>query len=94
MLPFIQFLLAAVLGPASGAPKQSDPIRYIEGGPNCRTEYTTVWETEYEERETQECVTKWVPECVVVSEKLCGSTTREVVSYDTLIIDLHPTFFF
>ena len=83
--------LAAVLGLASG---DHHPHHIPGGGPNCKTEFTTVWETVHEERETQECVTKWVPECRVVSEKQCGQTTREVVSYDTLIIDSYRIFHF
>ena len=49
-------------------------------GVQCRTEYTTVWDTEYVERETQECVTKYVPECKTVFERQCQPTTRQVVS--------------
>ena len=54
--------------------------RGITQGEQCRTEYTTVWETEYEERESHTCVTKWVPECKTVYERTCEPTTREVVS--------------
>ena len=69
-----QILIAAGLGLGAGAPR-----KYYHGS-QCRTEYTTVWETKYVE--SGECVTKWVPECKVVSEEHCRPTTREVVSYD------------
>ena len=45
----------------------------------CRTEYTTVWNTEYQEREVQECDTKWVLECKTVFETNCRNTIKEVV---------------
>ena len=56
------------------------PVQDMQQGVECSVEYITVWDTEYEERETQECVTKWVPECKTVSERRCRPTTREVVS--------------
>ena len=67
------FLIISGLSLAAGAPQSYPKVE-------CRTEYTTVWETKYEERETQECDTKWVPECKMVSEKQCKPTSREVVS--------------
>ena len=57
-----------------------------------------MYENEYEERETTECVTKWVPECKTVYEEQCRPTTKKVVSYyDDFISDrscLKPTFVF
>ena len=47
---------------------------------SCRTEYSVVWDTQYQEKETQECVTKYVPECRTVFERQCQPTTRQVVS--------------
>ena len=76
MLYFSPFLVIVGLGLAAGAPAERPSYPSVK----CRTEYTTVWETEYEERETQECDTKWVPECKMVSEKQCKPTSREVVS--------------
>ena len=75
MLPH---LLLACVGLAAAAPRGT--VQDSHQGVQCRTEYITVWDTEYEERETQECVTKWVPECKTVSERRCRPTTREVVS--------------
>merc|ERR1712110_259038 len=42
----------------------------------CRTEYITVWDTEYQEREVQQGDTKWVPECKTVSETHCRNCVR------------------
>ena len=92
MLLLSHLLIAAAgLGLAAGAPSKS--YHGSHKGSNCRTEYTTVKVTEYEER--GECVATWVPECVVVSEKKCETKTREVVSYDDFDRDLlHPSFLF
>merc|ERR1712165_603277 len=44
---------------------------------SCRTEYTTVWDTQYQEKETQECVTDYEKVCHTVNERLCKPTTRQ-----------------
>ena len=77
MLPCFSYFLIIFTGLslAAGAPqRQSYP------SVDCKTEYITVWETEYEERESQECVTKWVPECKMVFKMQCKPTYREVVN--------------
>ena len=74
----LSHLLLACVGLAAAAPRGT--VQDRNQGVQCRTGYITVWDTEYEERETQECVTKWVPECKTVSERRCEPTTREVVS--------------
>ena len=76
MLYFSPFLIIAGLGLAAGAPAERPSYPSVQ----CRTEYTTVWETEYEERETKECVTKWVPDCKTVYERVCKPIYREEVS--------------
>ena len=77
-------LIAAGLGLASAAPrKHGHGSRHY--GSECKTEYHDVYENEYEERETTECVTKWVPECKTVYEEVCRPTTKKVVSYDEFI---------
>ncbi len=56
------FLIIGGITLAAGAPTKT------ETSVECRTEYITVWETEYEEREVlQECVTEWVPDCKTAS---------------------------
>merc|ERR1712227_60812 len=47
-------------------------------GVQCRTEYTTLWDTEYEDIETHECVTKWVPVCKTYTETECSTENRRV----------------
>ena len=69
-------LLLACVGLAASAPRKYGQDR--QQGVRCRTEYTIVWETEYEERESHTCVTKWVPECKTVYERTCEPTTRKV----------------
>ena len=81
MLPLSYILIAAgIISLAAGAPSKS--YHSSSHKPKCRTAYAIVYETEYEEIETHECVTKWVPECVEVSENKCETKTREVVSND------------
>merc|ERR1712226_414198 len=55
----------------SGAPQpQSQSVA-------CRTEYSVVWDTQYQEKETQECVTNYEKVCHTVNERLCKPTTRQ-----------------
>merc|ERR1711934_835569 len=75
-MPHLSYLLLACLGLAAAAPRGT--VQERQHGVHCRTEYITVWDTEYEERETQECVTKWVPECRTVTERKCEPTSRNV----------------
>merc|ERR1712193_299357 len=44
---------------------------------SCRTEYSVVWDTQYQEKETQECVTNYEKVCRTVNERLCKPTTRQ-----------------
>merc|ERR1712102_188396 len=44
---------------------------------SCRTEYSVVWDTQYQEKETQECVTDYEKVCHTVTERLCKPTTRQ-----------------
>merc|ERR1711868_94753 len=44
----------------------------------CWTVYTTLWDTEYEDIETHECVTKWVPVCKTYTETECSTENRKV----------------
>ena len=77
MLHFSSCLLIICgLGLAVCSPAERRSYASVE----CRTEYTTVWETEYEERQVHDCVTKWVPECHMKFEKQCKPTYREVVN--------------
>jgi len=58
-------------------PSQPSPARLDSGSVQCRTEYTTVWDTQYQERESQECVTDYEKVCHTKTERLCKATTRK-----------------
>ncbi len=98
MLHSSLFLIAG-LGLAAAAPSpygtvQAPAPARQTAGVQCRTEYTTVWDTEYVERETQECVTKYVPECKTVFERQCQPTTRQVVSQDDFVSHRSASYIF
>merc|ERR1711978_870465 len=61
----------------NGAVEAPQPARLNTGSVECRTEYTTVWDTQYQEKETQQCVTKYEKVCQTVTERLCKATTRQ-----------------
>merc|ERR1712184_141896 len=71
-----EMTLKAALAPlllclVSGAPQpQGQSV-------SCRTEYSVVWDTQYQEKETQECVTNYEKVCHTVNERLCKPTTRQ-----------------
>merc|ERR1712039_321367 len=71
MLHLCQLLLACV---ALAAAAPSSKYHEVQ----CRTEYTTLWDTEYEDIETHECVTKWVPVCKTYTETECSTENRKV----------------
>merc|ERR1711910_84337 len=59
-----------LLSLASGAPyspngvaEAPQPARLNTGSVECRTEYTTVWDTQYQEKETQQCSTEYKEDC-------------------------------
>merc|ERR1712141_894023 len=57
----------------TGAPS---PYNEVQSAPqtksvSCRTEYSVVWDTQYQEKETQECVTDYEKVCHTVTERLC-----------------------
>jgi len=44
----------------------------------CRTEYVTLWDTQYQETETQVCTTEYDKVCHTETQRLCQPTTRTV----------------
>merc|ERR1712218_696829 len=64
-------LVASMVQAAPGASSYGGPAKQIASPPSiqCRTEYVTLWDTEYQEREEQVCKT--------VYEKQCSTTTQE-----------------
>merc|ERR1712165_294098 len=72
------FLLCLATGaPYNAVDTPPHPARLHTGSVSCRTEYTTVWDTQYQEKETQECVTDYGKVCHTVNERLCKPTTRQ-----------------
>ena len=82
------FLLTGLLAGCLAAP-QYGPGAHSGGGssnqnqrapvsaPVCRTEYTTIWDTEYVETETQECNTIYVNECNTLTREQCRNVPRK-----------------
>merc|ERR1712147_1820 len=64
----------ALVALAAAAPSS----KYHGHGMQCRTEYTTLWDTEYEDIETHECKTKWKPVCKTYTETECSTENRKV----------------
>merc|ERR1711862_842522 len=85
ILSLVSSVLFASL--ALGAPGASNygaaavvgPAKQIASSPSiqCRTEYVTLWDTEYQEKEEQVCVTKYEKECTQRVQRLCQPTTRQ-----------------
>jgi len=87
MRPYSVLLLLA--STVSGAPYEVTeaapvPEKLVQGGHQyheksvqCRTEYQTIWDTEYQEQSYQTCETVNEQKCEVRSERLCHDTTRE-----------------
>merc|ERR1712012_88187 len=87
MRPYSVLLLLA--STVSGAPYEVTeaapvPEKLVQGGHKyheksvqCRTEYQTIWDTEYQEQSYQTCETVYEQKCEVRSERLCHDTTRE-----------------
>merc|ERR1712186_121325 len=73
-------LLLCLVAAAPYNEVQPPPARLNTGSVQCRTEYTTVWDTQYQEKETQECVTNYEKVCHTVNERLCKATTRQECS--------------
>merc|ERR1712152_11922 len=47
------------------------------GSVQCKTEYATLWDTEYKETETEECITEYEKVCRAETQRLCQPTTRQ-----------------
>merc|ERR1711929_73583 len=59
---------ATVVGPAK---------QIASPGIQCRTEYVTLWDTEYQEKEEQICETVYEKQCTQRVQRLCQPTTRQ-----------------
>merc|ERR1711992_390126 len=81
----LQFLsCATILSLSVGAPQYggvqpSPPVKTapLTGSVQCRTEYATLWDTEYKETETEVCTTEYEKVCRTETQRLCQPTTRQ-----------------
>merc|ERR1712012_1309628 len=83
ILPVVSSLLLASLalcapGASYGAAAHVSPAKQISSPSiQCRTEYVTLWDTEYQEREEQVCETVYEKQCETRTQRLCQPTTRQ-----------------
>merc|ERR1711899_577245 len=72
-------LVASMVQAAPGASSYGGPAKQIASPPSiqCRTEYVTLWDTEYQEREEQVCKTVYEKQCSTRTRRLCQPTTRQ-----------------
>merc|ERR1712168_254877 len=81
----LQFLTCATIlsltvgAPQYGGVQPSAPVKTapLKGSVQCRTEYTTLWDTEYKETETEVCTTEYEKVCRTETQRLCQPTTRQ-----------------
>merc|ERR1712211_223548 len=61
-----------------GAAAHVSPAKQISSPSiQCRTEYVTLWDTEYQEREEQVCETVYEKQCETRTQRLCQPTSRQ-----------------
>merc|ERR1712152_75914 len=83
ILPVVSSVLLASLAFAApganyGAAAHVSPAKQISSPSiQCRTEYVTLWDTEYQEREEQVCETVYEKQCETRTQRLCQPTTRQ-----------------
>merc|ERR1712008_38608 len=82
LLTSATILSLAVGAPQYGSVQPASPVKTatLTGSVKCRTEYSTLWDTEYKETETQVCTTEYEKVCRTETQRLCQPTTRQVCS--------------
>merc|ERR1712184_180420 len=73
-------LVASMVQAAPGASSYGGPAKQIASPPSiqCRTEYVTLWDTEYQEREEQVCKTVYEKECSTEYANECSTIYKNV----------------
>merc|ERR1712024_38530 len=71
-------LVASMVQAAPGASSYGGPAKQIAPPPSiqCRTEYVTLWDTEYQEREEQVCKTVYEKQCSTIYKNVCVQKYR------------------
>merc|ERR1712038_526366 len=71
-------LVASMVQAAPGASSYGGPAKQIASPPSiqCRTEYVTLWDTEYQEREEQVCKTVYEKQCSTIYKNVCVQKYR------------------
>merc|ERR1712121_4905 len=82
MLQFLVYttiISLSVGAPQYGGVQPSLPVKTapLTGSVQCRTEYATLWDTEYRETETEVCTTEYEKVCRTETQRLCQPTTRQ-----------------
>merc|ERR1712077_141610 len=65
--------LSVLAAPQYAGVVPSHPVKTapLTGSVQCRTEYATLWDTEYKETETEGCTTEYEKECRTVYKNVC-----------------------
>jgi len=80
LLALSMLVAAGTTHPAGhyGASTVVQPARQVAAPTvQCRTEYVTLWDTEYQEKEEQVCNTVYEKQCHTRTQRLCQPTTRQ-----------------
>merc|ERR1712058_180961 len=74
--------LSVLAAPQYAGVVPSHPVKTapLTGSIQCRTEYATLWDTEYKETETEVCTTEYEKVCRTETQRLCQPTTRQECS--------------
>merc|ERR1712013_170261 len=78
-LVYTTIISLSVGAPQYGGVQPSPPVKTapLTGSVQCRTEYATLWDTEYKETETEVCTTEYEKVCRTETQRLCQPTTRQ-----------------